>query len=798
MYSRQTTISDALNLIKQNNLNTTDEMGTNISALIKKSDNAMSMALFFIKMNQLGLLNNALFDQIETQRHHIHHIFATLDIFHQHGCFETTEFRDQIQNIITHPRPQQLRHLINAIHTQAQKENKSIQQIVVPNMLNVLLHEQDSLKLDTLIKIVSTDDYRPLFVAQKADLYFGMLAQHTAPECLVVGLLLLKQAGLLDALHAPLLLNHVIQHSNPVHLSNAYISLFHLQCVELPFYYTLVAQYPDPLTLVSSFIDIKREGVFNQFSAIRCMEILAVTPLSFLNIKTQTIIQLYTKTPYLFKTAYEKHLDSILKNNTHHTTTIEKIISILSRVKLFDGQFGYQNLITTLSSQSPRDTMSILINLNKHHLLSGEKAAKHRQWITEQNDHARLYTLTRTFVCDMDYPEDIAVALQKKKENFKFLCQHPNLRSLAALLSPFRGINDQRVIDTIQAYSFILNDDLVTHPTWLTLHERSLTLDQFLHIRDLCRQPQNNPQHIRTTILNFIHLILHGQTRTLNQINLTTDTQSTHTASVHESISNSAMKLSNHYMPQIKNHDIATTQYTELLGWIKTTSNQSFQSTTANKCIERMSRDQTLYYQDPVSQVSVKTLLILFWLLIHDNDSRIGSAEDAKNNLINGLYEIQRGYALNEHGQDNNQSKKDVPICAGGTFNKLIEKMIGLTDCVEVIHLSIATALPKIKASIKHHLHQLLTSEKDSLLISHVQTTIQQDTIESSLWEKIKQQVRSDVDAEFFSIRAKLETVFTHIESLELNLTEKDVEKLSSAASHPFRVQNTMTRMPHA
>ena len=62
-------------------------------------------------------------------------------------------------------------------------------------------------------------------------------------------------------------------------------------------------------------------------------------------------------------------------------------------------------------------------------------------------------------------------------------------------------------------------------------------------------------------------------------------------------------------------------------------------------------------------------LLALSWLAVNDNGVRTGSFDDAKNQFIEGLYEIQRGYNLSEAGVDLHGS--DVFICSGGTFNKV-------------------------------------------------------------------------------------------------------------------------------
>jgi hypothetical protein len=68
--------------------------------------------------------------------------------------------------------------------------------------------------------------------------------------------------------------------------------------------------------------------------------------------------------------------------------------------------------------------------------------------------------------------------------------------------------------------------------------------------------------------------------------------------------------------------------------------------------------------------------------------------------LINGLYEIQRGYNLNEQGIDNQGN--DRPICIAGTFNKLMETLqVACVEEAQIIYITKETATLKLQASLK-------------------------------------------------------------------------------------------------
>lgn len=81
-----------------------------------------------------------------------------------------------------------------------------------------------------------------------------------------------------------------------------------------------------------------------------------------------------------------------------------------------------------------------------------------------------------------------------------------------------------------------------------------------------------------------------------------------------------------------------------------------------------------LIYNEQIHEktgLSLKNILILTWIAIHDHQLRVGLESDALNMLIEGLYEIQRGYNTEE-------AQSDIDICRGGKANKLMEKLVGI------------------------------------------------------------------------------------------------------------------------
>jgi hypothetical protein len=212
--------------------------------------------------------------------------------------------------------------------------------------------------------------------------------------------------------------------------------------------------------------------------------------------------------------------------------------------------------------------------------------------------------------------------------------------------------------------------------------------------------------------------------------------QNTHTTSVHSSVSESAKRLKNSYaftfelektIKQIKSYVLSL--------------ESSFKNDAAKRCIERITADDYTH-TDVVSEVSTRELLAFAFVAVHDEIKRTASLEDALNLFIEGLYEIQRGYNLNEHGVDD-ESQNDGTICLAGTFNKLMEKLNGIHSDVEVYFITHEGAYAKFPKLVAHHSLTYLNgltrpkTAKDYLSIKKLLDNMQDNGIEP-IWDKIK------------------------------------------------------------
>ncbi|MFZ4076403.1 MAG: hypothetical protein ACOYKA_00320, partial [Legionellaceae bacterium] len=170
-------------------------------------------------------------------------------------------------------------------------------------------------------------------------------------------------------------------------------------------------------------------------------------------------------------------------------------------------------------------------------------------------------------------------------------------------------------------------------------------------------------------------------------------TQSTHTASVHTSVSASAIRLRESYGSRIASQQDLNAVIAEMGQWVASISRSSQKGAAAARCFRRITAYH-YFFTDPTSQVSTRLLLAFVWRAVHDNAKRTGSLDDAQALLIDGLYEIQRGYNLSEEGEDDELD--DHPICVAGTFNKLMEKLNGIHSDVEVYYITTQGAALKL------------------------------------------------------------------------------------------------------
>lgn len=222
--------------------------------------------------------------------------------------------------------------------------------------------------------------------------------------------------------------------------------------------------------------------------------------------------------------------------------------------------------------------------------------------------------------------------------------------------------------------------------------------------------------------------------------------QSTHTASVHKTVSASALRLNRRYGDKLRSEGVKKILHA-LTEWVMELPKDlagTPKNAAAKQCISRITESS---FVDPDSQIQTPTLLALTWLAIHDDNQRKGLLEDTCNLWVEGLYEIQRGYNLSAVGVDDGE--KDRPICEAGTFNKLIEKLQGVHCDAEIIHLTKARAAEKLQIVVKEEVKRYLSDSGSSL--DEVFQKLEKGGIQE-IWDKIQPAIADRIFEEFGSL----------------------------------------------
>ena len=148
----------------------------------------------------------------------------------------------------------------------------------------------------------------------------------------------------------------------------------------------------------------------------------------------------------------------------------------------------------------------------------------------------------------------------------------------------------------------------------------------------------------------------------------TSGSQNIHTVAIEDSVAESIQYLYNHYKKEVRGEKLSE-KLGEIKDWIKSLPDD-IKNRSANRFIDNITSNNYVNYIDAASSISLKQVVALFYVAIHNENEREGSLEDAKKIFIEGLYEIQRGGNLNDRWEDNN--RPDSPICISGAANKLI------------------------------------------------------------------------------------------------------------------------------
>ncbi|BBB15389.1 uncharacterized protein RVIR1_09090 [Candidatus Rickettsiella viridis] len=225
--------------------------------------------------------------------------------------------------------------------------------------------------------------------------------------------------------------------------------------------------------------------------------------------------------------------------------------------------------------------------------------------------------------------------------------------------------------------------------------------------------------------------------------------QSTHLTSIHRSLSESAKKFFIKYAETISNDELDRQFNTIVLELERELStcltNRQYIQSAINALKGIISQAD---FVEPQSGLSLKTLFFSLWQGIHDESERIGNLVDAKNQLIEGLYEIQRGGNIDAYGHDNGLA--DEPICCLGAFNKLLEKLLGVHSFVNLVIINYELALIKFPIIVNEEIEYYLLNDGFDNFLSNYDTLKEEGV--AVIWQNIEAKVKEKLLDEFSSI----------------------------------------------
>lgn len=215
--------------------------------------------------------------------------------------------------------------------------------------------------------------------------------------------------------------------------------------------------------------------------------------------------------------------------------------------------------------------------------------------------------------------------------------------------------------------------------------------------------------------------------------------QSTHASSVDQSAAESALRLQaryGKYFDQVR----LDQEITSITTWGDSLKGDET-DLAAHRAIDHILHGTEIHKS---TGISLKELLILVWIAIHDDLLRIGGLSDALEMLKEGLYELQRGYNLpadivNSGGDD------DIDICKDGKLNKLMEKLVGVHPDVTIDFITKEVASFKLRAVVVQEA-KILFQSRSPLLVASM---FNKNNVIEGIWDLIREKVKEKMFEEF-------------------------------------------------
>jgi hypothetical protein len=449
--------------------------------------------------------------------------------------------------------------------------------------------------------------------------------------------------------------------------------------------------------------------------------------------------------------------------------------------------FTQASFVEMLSVPDIEKFHQCLMNLFPTHLLSGDH--KELMWLLLLQHHEELFDLLERM--------NIAEVFDASEESFLLfssLCHglnpvfthgiltilsqvYLNPQQWKALIRYADGLffqPTQAIEDIWNVYNW--DDEYVYE--WFDFQQEHLEF--LIHVCEM----SGDIQMAQETILTYVQEHFLAENMPLDDDEFNPE-QSTHTSSIHASASDSAGRLMQRYGHEIVGQDIEELLF-ELMDDLQNMLYQEAGIRLAIRSIIRLMHPEE-HHRDPKSRVSITELLLLCYLAVMDIEHRMGTFVDGSKQIMLALMEVQQPNSLKGI-----IAKKDSPICAGGTFNKLIERMQGVhPDCALVYMTKNVAALkfPRVVNEEAHSYIQNFTQPQDIIAFMSVIEwilNIKQEGVER-IWPMLVVRVAKRLMAEFYSLFDSIEDFHEFLDQgryVELENLHQHQAALSQSPGH--------------
>tara|TARA_B100000989_G_scaffold295871_2_gene277834 strand:- start:8417 stop:9922 length:1506 start_codon:yes stop_codon:yes gene_type:complete len=214
--------------------------------------------------------------------------------------------------------------------------------------------------------------------------------------------------------------------------------------------------------------------------------------------------------------------------------------------------------------------------------------------------------------------------------------------------------------------------------------------------------------------------------------------QSTHTASVYRSASESAEKLANRYMETLQEQG-SITVIEQIKSYINQLPDDGFRNSFAKRSLERITGID-YNFTDSGSWISIHQLLGLCWLGLNDETICTAPREDRLRRFVVAISNCQH----------------DLTICNLHAFNKIISALDKIHPDVEIIYINKDFADLDLQAVVKREALNYLNHLAESSTVNeyHEFRQLLKDIEKSGfsvIWESIKLSVEDSIIANYGS-----------------------------------------------